>query len=865
MEPLCLVDGSGILFRAFHALPPLTNRAGLPTGAVYGVTSMLVKLMRSRPDERVVVVFDAPGKNFRDEIYPEYKAGRAETPPDLKSQIPWVKKMVVALGLPLLEIPGVEADDVIGTLTRQAEAEGARVDIVTSDKDMMQLVGPRVHLLDTMKDRITDESGVREKFGVPPDRVIEVMGLMGDSVDNVPGVKGVGEKTAKRLIEHFGTIAELYRRIDEVDDLGLRGAARIKKQLLEGREAALTSRELVTIKCDVELGLGPDSLERKPVDGTELDSLARELEFAKLLEGFLSGGGARPASRRAVREVSAAEVGEALSAGGVSLALVLAEPAAGGGAPRTLASAAATLESGDVLVCEGLPDGLADVLTNAERGTLAVADLKAALHAAGPLTGVDVNGEVLDTSLLSYVLDPSRRGHGIDALCAERLEQTLPSEDDPTERASATAAAIADLAPTLWQECRTQELDGLYGELEIPVCRILAGMEERGIGVDVGVIETAGREFEATAAGLEAEIHELAGGPFKIGSTVQLRDVLFEKLGLPTKGVKRGKTGLSVNAEVLSSLADKHPLPAKVIEHRALSKLLSTYVTGLLPLVDPATGRLHTTFNQAVAATGRLSSSDPNLQNIPVRTAEGRRIREAFVPAPDHVFVTADYSQIELRVLAHLTGDPVLVAAFQQGEDIHRRTAAEVFEVPPEDVTSTMRSRAKVINFGILYGMGSHRLSRELGIPIGEADAYIKRYFERYGHVRAFADQVVEQGREDGFVRTLIGRRRYLPDLSSRDGGRRQAAERMAWNSPIQGTAADIIKLAMVAVDGDPAVEKAGAAMLLQVHDELLFEVPRESARELGEIVRNRMESVVDLAVPLVVDVASGGNWAALK
>ena len=474
-EPLCLVDGSGILFRAFHALPPLTNRAGVPTGAVYGVTSMLVKLMRARPDERIVVVFDAPGKNFRDEIYPEYKAGRAETPSDLKIQIPWVKKMVVALGLPLLEIPGVEADDVIGTLTRQADAEGARVDIVTSDKDMMQLVGPRVHLLDTMKDRVTDESGVLEKFGVPPDGVIEVMGLMGDSVDNVPGVKGVGEKTAKRLIEHFGTIAELYRRIDDVDGLGLRGAARIKKQLLEGREAAETSRLLVTIKCDVDMGLEADSLARREVDEAELDSLARELEFSKLLEGFLSGGGgaASAASRREVREVSAGEVGEALSAGGVALALVLAERDTGGHSPRTLASAVSPLGAGDVLVCEGAPAGLPGGLAAGGEGPLAVADFKAALHAAGTPGGTEGAREVLDTSLLSYVLDPSRRGHGIDALCAERLEQTLPSGDDPIGRAAATAGAIADLAPTLWQECRTQELDGLYGDLEIPVCRML--------------------------------------------------------------------------------------------------------------------------------------------------------------------------------------------------------------------------------------------------------------------------------------------------------------------------------------------------------------------------------------------------------
>jgi len=870
-EPLCLVDGSGILFRAFHALPPLTTRQGTPTGAVYGFTSMLTKLLREKPDCRIVVVFDAPGKTFRDEADERYKATRSETPADLRRQIPYVKRIVKALGLPLLEVEGVEADDVIGTLARRAVAETRDVHIVTSDKDMMQLVGPRVRLIDTMYDRVTGEDEVRERFGVGPGQVVEVMGLMGDSIDNIPGVRGVGEKTAKALIGHFGSIDAMYERLDELGGLGLRGAARLRSQLEAGREDAIASRFLATIRCDLEIDFDETRLAAHEPDQMELRELSRELEFAKLLAEYLDGSEApESAQKRTVRVAAPGEI-EALLEGASGVAVGIAFVPSTPGIPPRAASVALAAIGGEEILTTAPGESLRQVLSGRGPGVVLVDDLKQALHASG-LDGEDARevgaAEVQDALLLSYLLDPSRRGHGIDALASERLGRTLPSpkeELSAAERAGAIAGTLLDVGPALRAEIAAQGLESLYRDVELPLARVLARIESHGILVDREVLERIGAEFSASVRALEREIHELAGGPFNIGSTQQLREVLFDRLKLPTKGVRRGKTGLSVDADVLAALAEKHPLPAKIVEHRALSKLLSTYVSGLLPLVDAKTGRLHTSFNQAVAATGRLSSSDPNLQNIPVRTAEGRRIREAFVPPPGWRFLAGDYSQIELRVLAHLTEDPVLVEAFRSGEDIHRRTAAEVFAVAPEAVTSEMRNKAKVINFGILYGMGPQRLSRELSIPLAEAETYIRRYFERYECVREFADRVVAGGREVGYVETLIGRRRYLPELLAREPNRRQAAERMAWNSPIQGTAADIIKLAMLSVDRVLAAEGASARMLLQVHDELLFEVPEAEMEATGRLVREHMESVVALAVPLAVDLKTGPNWAGLR
>lgn len=846
-----------MFFRAFHALPPLTNRSGLPTGAVYGFTSMLTKLLREGPDVRIIVVVDARGKTFRSEIDPQYKANRSPTPPDLVTQIPWIKKMVPALGLPLVEVAGVEADDVIGTLATQARELGYAVDIVTSDKDMMQLVGGGVQLVDTMQNRISREPEVEKKFGVPPAQVVDVQGLMGDAVDNIPGVKGIGEKTAKRLIEHFGSLENLYEGLDGIADLGLRGAAGIRKKLEAGKEDAWQSRLLATIRQDVEVAL--EDFQREDPDREALAKLCSELEFEKIL-GEILGPDREAVEVAPVEQVSAEEFLALLSGVTDGALAVLSEDDGDACGWSTGAS---------TVVCASLPKLLGACLTEAAGGEIFVDGWGPLRHRLGLASAATLPGQrmVHDLRIASYVLEPSRRGHTLEALLRDRQGLSIPGPEaaSRTDRAGLMARKALEIGSTLLVELEEAGLTALYRDMEMPLVPILTAMEARGIGVSVEALETAGADFSQKALVLEREIYEIAGEEFNIGSTKQLRRILFEKLELPTKGVKKGKTGLSVDADVLSRLAQASPIAEKIVVHRTLSKLNSTYVTGLLSLVDRASGRVHTHFNQTVAATGRLSSSDPNLQNIPVRTEEGRRIRKSFAAREGWIFLAADYSQIELRVLAHLTADPVLVEAFRAGEDIHRRTAAEIYEVDPVFVSADMRRQAKVINFGILYGMGPQRLSRELGIPRGEATGIIERYFQRYAEVQAFADRVLEEGRERGYVETMLGRRRHLPELASKQPGLRQAAERMAWNSPIQGTAADIIKLSMLAVEKRLQAEGFRADMLLQVHDELFFEVAEADADRLGALVREEMEQVVPLAVPLVTDLKKGLNWSEMS
>ncbi len=794
---LYLIDGSGYVYRAFHALPTLGTSRGLPTNAVYGFTNMVVKLLREERPRHLAVVFDLPGETFRDQLYADYKATRAPMPDELRPQMGYVRKVVEALRLPVVEVPGVEADDVIGTLARQASRAGLETVIVTGDKDLMQLVDERTTWLDTMRDRRCGPAEVRERFGVEPALVPDVLGLMGDPIDNIPGVSGIGEKTAAALVRELGRL----------------------------------SKELATIRCDLPVALDLERLRWEGPDAEKLRPLFAELEFTSLLRDLVPSGAAPEVAHTTPRtpEEMRAALGALAAAGAVAVVPVGAR----------LEGLALAGPSGPVVVvaepeAPGTLAALAPLM-----GDLAVAKLGAdlkALRVALARRGVALAGPRFDLALASYCLNPSRAEHGIGALAEELLGVGRDDGAEPTLAASRAARAAHALRPLLEERLRTHAMERLFYELEMPLAEVLAEMELAGVLIDVAALGVLSAEFAAALERLMAEIYALAGMDFNINSPPQLRTVLFERLGISPRGVRRGKTGLSTDVDVLTRLAEQHPLPAKILEYRALAKLKSTYVDALPALVDPATGRLHTSFNQTVAATGRLSSSDPNLQNIPIRSDEGRRIRAAFIAAPGHRLMSADYSQIELRVLAHLSGDQALIDAFASGEDIHARTAAEVFaDRPPAE---------------------------ELGVSQAEAAAYIARYLGRYPGVRAFIDATIAEARARGYVTTVLGRRRYLPELGARDPAVRQFAERAATNTPIQGSAADLIKLAMLEVRRRLGAAGSGARLLLQVHDELLLEVPADRLAVVESAVRDAMERVFPLRVPLEVDVRHGANWS---
>jgi len=848
---LYLIDGSGYVYRAFHALPGLGTSRGLPTNAVYGFTNMVAKLLREERPRHLAVVFDLPGETFRDQLYADYKATRAPVPDELRPQIGYVRKVVEALRLPVVEVPGVEADDVIGTLARQASRAGLETVIVTGDKDLMQLVDERTTWLDTMRDRRCGPAEVRERFGVEPALVPDVLGLMGDAIDNIPGVAGIGEKTAATLVRELGPVEEILAHLDAVERTGVRGAKKIREALAREAETARLSKQLATIRCDLPVPLELERLRWEGPDPEKLRPLFAELEFASLLRDLVPGGAAPEVEHTAPRtpaEMRAA-LGALAAAGVVGVVPVGAR----------LEGLALAGPSGPVVVVAepDAPGALAPLM-----GDLAVAKLGAdlkALRVALARRGVALAGPGFDVALASYCLNPSRAEHTIAALAEELLGVGRDDGADPTLAACRAARTAHALRPLLEERLRAHEMERLFYELEMPLAEVLAEMELAGILIDVAALGALSAEFAAALERLMAEIYALAGMEFNINSPPQLRTVLFERLGISPRGVRRGKTGLSTDVDVLTRLAEQHPLPAKILEYRALAKLKSTYVDTLPALVDPATGRLHTSFNQTVAATGRLSSSDPNLQNIPIRSEEGRRIRAAFVAAPGHRLVSADYSQIELRVLAHLSGDQALIQAFASGEDIHARTAAEVFaDRPPAEG----RRLAKVMNYGIVYGMGAARAARELGVSQAEAAAYIDRYLGRYPGVRAFIDATIAQARARGYVTTILGRRRYLPELGARDPAVRQFAERAATNTPIQGSAADLIKLAMLEVRRRLAAAGGGARLLLQVHDELVLEVPADRLAAIASAVRDAMEQVFPLRVPLDVDVRPGATWA---
>ncbi len=891
-KPLVLVDGSSYLYRAFHALPALTSASGHPTGAIKGVISMLRRLEVDYPDSTIVVVFDAKGKTFRDELFEQYKAHRPPMPEDLSQQVQPIQAIVEAMGLPLLIIEGVEADDVIGTLAREYADSGRQVVISTGDKDMAQLVTDRVTLVNTMTDTRLDTEGVQEKFGIPPGLMRDYLALVGDKSDNIPGVPGVGEKSALALLQGIGDLDAIYADLEAVRELGFRGAKKMPEKLAEHRDQAYLSKQLATIRTDVDLGDSERLLTSGARDDEALLALFRKFDFKTWIEELAADDGGDAAAHYETvltkaafdawldrlrhadlfafdTETTSLHYMEA-DLVGVSFAV---EPGEAAYVPfgHDYEDAPSQLDRALVL------DGLAPLLEDPKRSKVGQ-NLKydMSVLARG---GIQLKGVRYDTMLESYVLDSAGTRHDMDNLAFKYLGASTIGFTDiagkgagqltfnriPLEDAGPYAAEDADITlrlhRTLWPRLEeSSRLVDVFERIEMPLVPVLSRMERNGALLDAGLLEAQSRELTERLAELEEKAHGMAGEPFNLASPKQLGQILFDKLGLPV--IKKTATGApSTREEVLQELALDFPLPAVILEQRGLAKLKSTYTDKLPKMINPETGRVHTSYHQAGTATGRLSSSDPNLQNIPVRNPEGRRIRQAFIAAEGCRILAADYSQIELRIMAHLSGDRGLLRAFGEGLDIHAATAAEVFETPLEKVTPEQRRSAKAINFGLIYGMSAWGLARQLNLGRKEAQDYIDVYFARYPGVARYMEQTRQLARDQGYVETLFGRRLYLPDIKAGNGQMRQAAERTAINAPMQGSAADIIKLAMVTVSDGLEREKLRALMIMQVHDELVFEVPEGEVDQLAALVRHCMADATDLDVPLVVDVGVGDNW----
>ena len=888
---LYLIDGTSYIFRAYYAIRQyLSTKAGLPTNAILGFANMLIKVIEEEQPEHLAIAFDPPGPSFRVDLYPEYKAHRPDPPNDLVPQFEWIFRLVEAFRIPQLVVPGYEADDALATAARWAEAQGLAVTIIGGDKDLFQLVSDRVEVYDTLKNVRYGPAEVEAKMGVAPQRIVEFLGLMGDSVDNIPGVPGVGAKTAAKLLGQFGSLEAVLAGAAEVS------GAKLRENLDHYADQARLSAELCRLKDDVPLKLDITLLERQEPDWPTLTALLKELEFSSLIKRIAPhdeapfGETPPPGAYRAVVDwEDFASVLDSLKRAGrfaldvettsldpmraevVGLALAWTEgeavyvPVA-----HTGLEAPNQLERSDVLNAVGplLADpALKKVGQNIKYDWVVLAN-----------AGVELKGVAFDTMVASYVLNPSRRQHNLAGLALEHFNYTMTTYEDvagkgakqvsfdqvPIEAATAYACEDADytlrLADELSVEVESADMAPLLYELEMPLIEVLVAMERWGVKIDAAVLRDLSKELEGQIEALATRIYTLAGEEFNIKSPVQLRVILFERLGLPV--LKRTKTGPSTDHEVLEQLALQHDLPAEVVNYRALSKLKSTYVDALPALIHPATGRIHTSFNQTVTATGRLSSSDPNLQNIPVRSEVGRRIRQAFVAEEGRRLLSCDYNQIELRILAHLSKDTVLLEAFAAGEDIHNLTASEVFGVGPADVTPDQRRVAKVVNFGIIYGLSPFGLARDLKVSREEAREYIDGYFARYALVKDYIEATKAEARERGYVTTVLGRRRYLPELASADRVTKEMAERMAVNTPIQGSAADLIKRAMVEIYGEIVERGLEAKMILQVHDELLFEVPDDEADEVENLVVDKMVGVVELDVPITVDAKWGKSWS---
>ena len=870
---IALVDGSNYLYRAFYAIPALTNSKGFPTNAIYGFTNMLLKLLRELKPDYIVIAFDVKGPTTRHEEFTDYKATRKPMPDDLRPQIPFIKDIIRGFSISVLEKQGTEADDIIGVLAGQASKNGWRTVIVSGDKDLMQLVDENVTMVDTMKDKTYDVAAVKERFGVTPDKVVEILGLMGDTSDNIPGVPGIGPKTAQRLIEEYGSVEAVLQNTENLKNVKLR------ESFHKYADQARLSRQLALIRKDIEVDFDLQDAARKDPDKEILSQLISEFEFSSLLQELKSDSKKatkdcklildNEALRELVtnlqkcREISleiiweknppADLIGIALSTGSDAFYI-----------PLEHAGAKEQLKAKEVFAA------IAPILSNNNIKKY-FHDLKTTLVA---LPGLDVlSGE--DTGLMAYLLNPAKHSYDLGEVSWEYLHQQLPSAQDiaggkgnslsgaPIDKMAAyagdRAAATLALAPILNAKLGEINAAELYREVEMPLLYVLADMEKKGVLVDTSLLKQMSAELGQLLSISEEKIFRLAGEKFNINSPKQLQTILFEKLNLP-KG-RKTKEGFSTDVDVLTYLAQSHELPAEILAYRSLTKLKSTYVDALPALIDPKTGRIHTSYNQTATATGRLSSSNPNLQNIPIRTLEGKRIRQAFIAATDCELISADYSQIELRVLAHLSEDKTLIDAFKSDEDIHARTAADVFGVFPQMVNADMRRQAKVINFGILYGMSAFGLAKELGVSQRIAQAYIEGYFQRYKKVREYLDGILEGAKQDGFVCTLLNRRRYLPELKSKIPSVRQFAERMAINTPIQGTAADLIKVAMVNIAHLLTKKNLTARLIMQVHDELVLEAPVKEKEEVMQLVKKEMEEVIELKVPLKVEIASGKNW----
>ena len=878
-----LIDGSSYIYRAYHAVRHLSTSQGLPTNATFGFTNMLLKLLAEQGPEYMAMAFDAKGPTFRHEMYDAYKANRPPMPEDLVVQIPYIKQVVAGMNIPSLELPGYEADDIIGTLVRAAEGKGFRVVMVTGDKDFKQLISRSVSMWDPMRDRTIDYASLKEESGLEPSQWVDVMALAGDTSDNIPGVPGIGEKTATQLIKAFGTMERLFQSLEKVTQTKLR------ENLTRFHDQAILSRRLVAINTEVPLSVKASSFKVSAPDSQKLAELFKILEFRKLQQRFPIQGGLSKKDYRAIVDDEALkslirELDKA-KCFAVDLETTAKDPMKASIVGISFAhrpnqavyiplhhSAGTQLEPDKTLA------RLKPLLED-PRLTKVGQNIKYDWIVLRR-SGIELKGVIFDTMVASYLLNPTLRAHNLEMIAAEYLNHTMITYEEVTgsgkHQIGFDQVSIQDAVPYACEDAditlmasevlgpKLQEvgLERLFQEVEMPLIPVLLDMEMSGVCVDRARLQSISKDFDRQLHQIQERIYAIAGEEFNIQSHQQLGRILFEKLNLPLQKKTKKKTGYSTDVEVLTTLSVEHELPALVLQYRSLAKLKSTYADALVDLIHPETHRIHTSYNQTITATGRLSSSDPNLQNIPVRTEEGRMVRAAFVPRKDWTMVSADYSQIELRLLAHYSQDPILVKAFQQDQDIHTRTAAEVFQLFPSMITPEMRRQAKVINFGIIYGMGPFRLARELGISQKMARTYIEHYFATYVGVKQFIDETIEKARKVGKVTTLLGRHRWLPDILSKNRTAREFAERTAVNTPLQGTAADLIKLAMIQVYQALNQKRLRAKMLLQVHDELVFEVPPEEVERVQGLVRSIMEGVYELTVPLKVDVKTGSNWA---